>query len=155
MKKILMILFILLTLVACNKQEEEKRFPLLNVISFEELDVLIEEGYTGVIYFGWVDHCGDSHNIQDNYFEGKLKENPEWMDKIYVVNLDLEIPEALSNKDLRLPMTEKYNVQYSPTLIYYVNGEIDLLVEWTPLTGDSKTAIAVEVLEAFFVDAGF
>ena len=158
MKKIFLLLVILLLFTSCTKPEqpvEEKLFPELKVISFEELDVLLEEGYTGVVYFGWVDNCGDSHNIQDNYFEAKLKENSEWMDKIYVVNLDLEIPDALVDKEQRVPMTEKYGVQFSPTLIYYVNGENLSFIEWTPISSDPDTAIPLEIIEEFFANIGY
>ena len=158
MKKFLLLFAFLVLFASCTKPvepEEEKLFPKIETISFEELDTLLEEEYTGVVYFGWVDNCGDSQNIQDNYFEGKLKENPEWINKIYVVNLDLEIPDALVDKALREPMTEKYGVQYSPTLIYYVDGEIVFLIEWTPVTSDPETAIPLDIIEEFFTNAGY
>jgi hypothetical protein len=158
MKKIFLLFAFLLLFTSCTKPVkpvEEKLFPELKVVSFEELDGLLEEGYTGVVYFGWVDNCGDSQNIQNNYFETKLKENPEWMDKIYVVNLDLEIPDALVDKEQRAPMTEKYGVQYSPTLIYYVDGEIVSYIEWTPVTSDPETAIPLDIIEEFFTNIGY
>ena len=158
MKKILVVFVALFILVGCkpNKPiEEVSLFSKLQVITFEELDVLLENGLNAVVYYGWIENCGDSQNFQNNYLEEKLKENPEWIDKIYVVNLDIEIPEALGDKELRTPMFEKYGVLYSPTLIYYIDSENVALIEWTPLTGDPDTAIPVDVINEFFANAGY
>lgn len=156
MKKIVMVAFLGLAFVlgGCsgntNNDKDVTKIEDFNIISFAKLDELIAKKETMVIYFGWVENCGDSHAFQDNYLLPHADENDAYK-KIYVVDLDQEIPDALSvDRTLREPMTEKYGVEFSPTLIYYVNGEIDTLLEWTPATSDKKTGILASELDVFF-----
>lgn len=153
MKKILVILAILFVAFGCQKTTDDKElvnFNKLEKINFEKLDEYLAEGYTGIMYYGWIVNCGDSLNFQNNYLEERLETDSTLKDNLIVVNLELDIPDALVNKDLRAPMTEKYDVRYSPTIVYYKDGVVVEKLEWTALTSDPKTAIAKDVLDEFF-----
>ena len=156
MKKLILLSLVLVTLFAgCQKKEDEASlFAELEEITFEQLDQKLENKETMIVYFGWVDQCEDSQNIQNNYFQEALKNHPEWKEQILVVNLDNELPEGLKDHDARAPMAESYNVSYSPTIIYYENGEIISKIEWTPLTSDPTTAIPKDLIDQFFTEIG-
>ena len=157
MKRTIGIILILLILVGCVQTPKTNQisFDDLKRISFSDLDGMIEEKNSGMIYFGWVEGCGDAVHIQNNFFNQMLKTNPQWKDLIYVVDLDVELPNGLSDKEARQPMIDAYSVMYSPTLIMLDKGEIIDKIEWTPLTSDKETAIPKEAIEAFFTKHGF
>lgn len=160
-KKILLIgSLILILAVACSKttdnttssdqKKELVNFKKLTKLTFEEYDKYLSDKKSGLVYFGWIDHCGDSNNFQENYLESLLAKKPELFDKLVVVNMDASAPEALKNKELRKPIFEKYNVQYSPTLLRIKDGQIVEKLEWTLKNNDPKTAIDEQLLNKFF-----
>lgn len=154
-------LVMVLLLVGCSTVNSDSKVPVVEEwdkfpeITFVDLNDKITKKESFVAYFGWVDVCPDSANIQKNYFDVYGDKYPEWLNAnsgvaIYTVNLDNEISVALRIKDFRKPMTDLYGVKYGPTLIAYKNGERVALVEWTPVTSDPKTAIPESELDAFF-----
>ncbi|MEG0265623.1 MAG: thioredoxin family protein [Erysipelotrichaceae bacterium] len=151
MRKILVGLLCCLLCTGCFGESAD--VSDLKQISFKELDKKILNKEDMVVYFGWTENCGDSKNFQDNYLKEKIN-NEKSFKKLLVVDLDKEAPKALSNRKLRTPIKEKYNVMYSPTLVYYENGEIKKLLEWTPATTDKDTGILRSNLDAFFKEAG-
>ena len=167
MKKIISAFFILIILVSCQNQQPVENKPEQEVVvatplvdalkrlSLEEVDQFLSEKESGILYFGWVTNCGDSRNFQENYLEQYLKDNPAMKDKIFVVDLDIELPDALIEKDKRQPLTDKYDVAYSPTLLDVKEGVTVNKVEWQLKTSDPETAIPREVLDSFFSDSGF
>lgn len=157
MKRMIVLILMLLILVGCVQAPGTNQisFDDLERISFSDLDQMIEQKKSGLVYFGWVEGCGDAVNIQNNFFNPMFKSNPQWKDQIYVVDLDVELPEGLTDKDARQPMIDAYQVMYSPTLIMLSQGEIIDKIEWTPLTSDKDTAIPRSVIEAFLTKHGF
>lgn len=165
LKKILILFMTILVLIGCSTQKEEKpevrvpkaleKFDSLQHLTFEEVDELLTDKKSGILYFGWIVRCGDSLNFQENYLEEKLNNNPELKNNIFVVNLETENPDGLMNKDLRLPMQEKYGVGYSPTILLVKEGVVTLKSEWQVKTSDPITAIPKTELDAFFTEAGY
>lgn len=165
MKKWFVVFLISLLLIGCKstqKEQEEKEvrketpmFESLNKLSFEEVDQFLADKKSGILYFGWIENCGDSVNFQENYLEDLLTQQPDLKEKIFVVNLDQEAPDALVDKELRKPMTEKYDVAYSPTLLSVVEGKTVEKIEWELKTSDPETAIAREELDKFFNNTGY
>lgn len=157
MKRMTLMILMLLILAGCvqTPTTNEISFDDLERISFSDLDQMIEQKKSGLVYFGWVEGCGDAVNIQNNFFNPMFKSNPQWKDQMYVVDLDVELPEGLTDKDARQPMIDAYQVMYSPTLIMLENGMIIDKIEWTPLTSDKETAIPRSVIEAFLTKHGF
>ena len=156
MKKVFVIL-ILVALWGCSASpvSARKQFDDLQRISFDELDEMLKNKVTGIFYFGWVEGCGDATNIQNNYFEKRLSDQPMLKDIIYVIDLDEHLPAGLSDKDARQPMIDAYDVSYSPTLIWVVDGVTVSKIEWTPLTSDPVTGISADVIDAFLGEAGY
>lgn len=156
MKKFFVIL-ILFALWGCSASpiSAQKQFDDLQRISFEELDEMLENKVTGIFYFGWVEGCGDATNIQNNYFEKRLSDQPLLKDVMYVIDLDTHLPAGLSDKDARQPMMDAYDVAYSPTLLWIVDGVTINKIEWTPLTSDSVTGISADVIDEFLAQAGY
>ncbi|MDR1794512.1 MAG: hypothetical protein LBR25_03885 [Erysipelotrichaceae bacterium] len=156
MRKIAMLLIVLLLLTSCKSTKKNgEAFAKLTVISLAQLDEKLANGDSFIAYFGWVKNCGDSLNIQNNYFEDVLNNHSELYDVIYVIDLDIELPEALADHDLRQPLTDAYTVAYSPTLLEIRDGEIINKIEWTPVTSDPDTGIAKSVIDDFFAQAGY
>lgn len=154
LKKILIVSAILLLVVACGSNKEESKelpnFNKLTKMNFEEYDKFLNDKKSSIVYFGWINNCGDSQNFQNNYLEPLLAKQPELLEKIVVVDMDASAPEALKNKELRKPILEKYKVQYSPTLLRVKDGVIIEKLEWTVKTNDPKTAIDEQLLNKFF-----
>ncbi len=161
LKKILLIGGLVLILaVACSKttnnttssdqKKELVNFNKLTKLTFQDYDKFLADKKSGLVYFGWIDKCGDSLNFQENYLEQLLSKKPELLEQLIVVNMDASAPEALKNKELRKPILEKYNVQYSPTLLRIKDGQIDEKLEWTLKNNDPKTAIDEQLLNQFF-----
>lgn len=154
LKKILIVSAILLLVVACGSNKEVTKelpnFNKLRKMTFEEYDKFLSDKKTAIVYFGWINNCGDSHNFQENYLEPLLTKQPELLEKIVIVDMDASAPEALKNKELRKPILEKYKVQYSPTLLRVKDGQIIEKLEWTVKTNDPKTAIDEQLLNKFF-----
>lgn len=151
MRKILVFGMILFMMCGC---QNKIAFEELKTLSFNELDHKLEQEETMVVYFGWTKNCGDSIHFQENYLSKHLTEDSPFL-KLYVVDLDEELPKALSDKEKRKPMFQKYGVQYSPTLVYYENGEIVKLLEWTPESTDKETGILSSRLDRFFKEVGY
>ncbi|MGL5978196.1 MAG: thioredoxin family protein [Erysipelotrichaceae bacterium] len=149
MKKLGIVLILLVGLVGCNKQPAQMEMDDFTHLSFAQLQEKIDAKETMVVYFGWVTLCGDAINFQNNYLLPETAKNSS-MASIYVVDLDVELPEGLQDKTLREGMKAQFGVQYSPTLIAYENGEVQSLLEWTPATTDATYAIPKTALDAFF-----
>ncbi|MDP2813223.1 MAG: hypothetical protein Q8N92_02125, partial [Erysipelotrichaceae bacterium] len=100
MKRMIVLILMLLILVGCVQTPGTNQisFDDLERISFSDLDQMIEQKKSGLVYFGWVEGCGDAVNIQNNFFNPMFKSNPQWKDQIYVVDLDVELPEGLTDK---------------------------------------------------------
>lgn len=164
-KKIVLVLMTSLILVGCNtptEKEPEVRVPKalaefdkLQHLTFEEVDKFYKEKKSGILYFGWIVRCGDSMNFQENYLENKLVNNQELKNNIYVVNLEVENPDGLMNKELRKTMDEKYGVGYSPTILLIKDGVVTMKSEWQVKTSDPITAMPKTELDAFFTAAGY
>lgn len=165
MKKLLSLVLVVLMLVGCAvnfKKEETEKAPKefvelkkLSRLDEAQLDQFMADKKTGVVYFGWIDNCGDSLLFQENYFEQFLKDHPDLIDgHIFLFNLDEIAPEALQDKTKRKPFTDKYTVAFSPTLIFVKDGEIVDKVEWTLKTANPFTAIPKEDLDTFFANTG-
>lgn len=168
MKKILFLVGLVL-LVGCSnetaqpepEQEPERvaiETPNIDAIprlTLSEVDEFLEQEQSGILYFGWITNCGDSLNFQENYLEGYLQEHPELKDNFYIVDLDDQAPDALMDKSLREPLTQAYDVSYSPTLLTIQEGETVDKIEWTLKNSDPKTAIPSEDLDIFFDQSGF
>lgn len=165
MKKIVLSLVILIVLASCNTQPQEEvveqeivetpNVDKLTVLSLEEYEQFLSDKRSGIVYFGWVTNCGDSRNFQENYLEQLLSDNPELSKDFYIVDLDKEAPEALIDKTLREPLKEKYNVEFSPTLLTIKDGEQVDKIEWTLKHSDPETAIARDDLDTFFSNSGY
>lgn len=123
-------------------------------LTFAQLDEKLENNETMLVYFGWTQNCGDSINFQDHYLLKYVNDEPKLKD-IYIVDLDIENPEGLDDKDKRADMNEKYGVLYSPTLIYYNEGKVMELLSWTPATTDKDTGIMQSSLDTFFMKYGY
>lgn len=154
MKKLILLVGVLIIMTGCQQATDSpKATPNvdgLKRLSLTEVDTFLENKESGILYFGWVTNCGDSVNFQENYLEDYLKSNPDMKDSIYVVDLDDELPDALIDKKLRAPLTEKYDVSFSPTLLRVEDGKTIDKVEWTLKTADPETAIARFDLDNFF-----
>lgn len=155
MKKIILAVLLVVGISGCTKSEESTNYiASLSHLTFEELDEKIALHEEFVVYFGWVEGCGDATNFQDNYVAEQAKEYPAFND-IYVVDLDIELPEGLLDKTKRQPMEEAYGARYSPTVIHYVGGEVEHFIEWTPATTDATYGMFKADLDAFFTEIGY
>ncbi|MGL5540544.1 MAG: hypothetical protein ACRDBX_02790 [Erysipelotrichaceae bacterium] len=160
MKKLLLGCALLLVLVGCSKaptdepNEPTAAFDELTRISFAELESKIANKESMVVYFGWVENCGDAVNFQNNYLIPALEEN-ERFKALYVVDLDVENPEGLNDKTKRESMKAQFGVHYSPTFIQYEEGEVEEFLEWTPLTTDATYALPKADLDQFFHEVGY
>lgn len=156
MKKLSVVICLMfLILTGCSLKDEEtlkmEEFPHLTLT---ELDQKIADKESMVVYFGWTQNCGDSQNFQNNYLLKEAINHPK-LKEIYVVDLDEELPEALEDKEKREPLFEKYEVQYSPTIVSYQEGLIAKLLSWTPATTDKNTGILKSDLDEFFTETGY
>ena len=154
MKKYLYAFLVCLFLVAGCEQKQTATIEDFPHLSFAELDEKIANKETMLVYFGWTENCGDSRNFQDHYLLKYLEEEPK-LKEIFVVNLDVENPEGLDDKEKRADMNEKYGVLYSPTLIYYKEGKAIELLSWTPATTDKDTGIMQTSLDSFLLKYGY
>jgi hypothetical protein len=155
MSKILLVSLLLFIGIAACSVKQTNPFDSLKRVTFLQLDEMIANHDTVVVYFGWTKNCGDARNIQNNYFKEALTANPEWKTKIVVVDLDNEIPAALTNIPFRKPMSDLYGVKHSPTLVYYVSGVKTKMIEWTPTTADSTYGIPLPQIVDFFTSIGY
>lgn len=165
MKKLLGLLVVALALVGCTTNEEPEEVEEVVVetphvdavpqMNLEEYEAYLADGNSGIVYFGWITRCGDSTNFQENYLEQLLIDHPELDGNFYIVDLDNEAPDALIDKELREPLKEKYNVEFSPTLLLIEDGQIADKIEWTLKESDAETAIARDILDGFFNDSGY
>lgn len=151
---LLVSLLLFVGIAGCNVKQTNP-FDSLKRVTFLELDSMITKGDTMVVYFGWTKNCGDALNIQKNYFREALAANPDWKTKIFVVDLDSEIPAALDNIAFRKPMSDLYGVQHSPTLVYYSAGVKTKMIEWTPINADSTYGIPLPLITDFFTSTGY
>lgn len=148
MKKYLyIILSCMLLMSGCAKKMSIEEFPHL---TFAQLDEKIANDETMIVYFGWTQNCGDSLNFQDNYLV-KYASDDNKLKEVYIVDLDVENPEGLDDKEKRADMNDKYDVMYSPTLISYEKGMPVELISWTPATTDKDTGIMQSSLDNFFM----
>lgn len=154
MKKILVVLLVLL-LAACSTPATRETFDGLERLSFEEYQAFLDEEKSGVIYFGWTDRCPDSKMIQENYLYELVSKEEGVRSNMYVVDLDVVAPDSLTDKDLRQPMMDQFGVQYGPTLLNVVDGQLVDKIEWTPLTADDETAIPKDTIDTFFAESGY
>ena len=155
MKKILLIMLLLLVSSCGSSAVSSETFDSLERLSFNELQTFIDEGQSGLIYFGWTEKCPDSTLMQKNYLYELVANEEGIRNNMWVVDLDVESPDSLMDKDLREPMTEQFGVKYGPTVLLIEDGEIVDMIEWTPLSADDKTAIPLETIEAFFENSGY
>jgi len=141
---------------------EETKFSELPVITMDELEEKIDNGDDIIAYFSFVNKCGDSLLFQANSFN-KYLEDPDIFNKIYVINLDIEAPEALRNRELRTPIAQRFQIDtwtedptvnpmqlFSPQLVHYNGGEIVDLVSWTPGNLDPEYGINRDLTDRFF-----
>lgn len=65
MKRMIVLILMLLILVGCVQTPGTNQisFDDLERISFSDLDQMIEQKKSGLVYFGWVEGCGDAVNI--------------------------------------------------------------------------------------------
>ncbi len=144
------------------EQLKDTKFATLPVVTLDEAYQKIEDGEDIVVYFGWVEMCGDALNFQVNSFDDYLA-NEEIFNKIVVVNLDKEAPDALKDHELRKPIAKRFQIDQwtkdesvnpmelkSPQLVHYQNGKIVDLVSWTPLNTDAEFGIIKEQSDKFF-----
>lgn len=155
MKKILLIMLLLLVSGCGSSAVSSETFDSLQRLSFNELQTFIDEGQSGLIYFGWTEKCTDSTLMQKNYLYELVANEEGIRNNMWVVDLDVESPDSLMDKDLREPMTEQFGVKYGPTVLLIEDGEIVDMIEWTPLSADDKTAIPLETIETFFENSGY
>lgn len=155
MKKILLIMLLLLVSGCGSSAVSSETFDSLQRLSFNELQTFIDEGQSGLIYFGWTEKCPDSTLMQENYLYELVANEEGVRNNMWVVDLDVESPDSLMDKDLREPMTEQFGVKYGPTVLLIEDGEIVDMIEWTPLSADDKTAIPLETIETFFENSGY
>lgn len=155
MKKILLIMLLLLVSSCGSSAVSSETFDSLERLSFNELQTFIDEGQSGLIYFGWTEKCPDSTLMQENYLYELVANEEGVRNNMWVVDLDVESPDSLMDKDLREPMTEQFGVKYGPTVLLIEDGEIVDMIEWTPLSADDKTAIPLETIETFFENSGY
>ncbi|NLC05472.1 MAG: thioredoxin family protein [Erysipelothrix sp.] len=155
MKKILLIMLLLLVSSCGSSAVSSETFDSLERLSFNELQTFIDEGQSGLIYFGWTEKCPDSTLMQKNYLYELVANEEGVRNNMWVVDLDVESPDSLMDKDLREPMTEQFGVKYGPTVLLIEDGEIVDMIEWTPLSADDKTAIPLETIETFFENSGY
>lgn len=157
MKKIIagLLLVIGISVSGCSKKEDALEFvSQFDQLSFAQLNEKIDAKDDFVAFFGWVEGCGDTVNFEENYWKPMLKDYPKFAD-MYVVNLDVELPDGLLNKEMRQPMIDAYGVRYAPTFIQYVDGEVVNMLEWTPETTDSTYGIFKTDLDTFFKEIGY
>ncbi len=156
MKKVTMIVLCCLSfLIGCKRQESSAyTMDIFKHITLAELDEKIVNHEDMVVYFGWTKNCLDSVNFQNNYLLKKVDESSKFKD-ILVVDLDTELPSGLLDKDARAPLIEKYDVEFSPTIVFYKGGKLYKLLAWTPATTDKLTGILQADLDAFFKEIGF
>lgn len=155
MKKLILAALLVVGMSGCTKNEEQTNFmATLPHLTFEELDEKIASTDEFVVYFGWVEGCGDATNFQDNYVAVMAEDYPTF-NEMYVVDLDVELPEGLLDKTKRQPMEEAYGARYSPTVIHYVDGEVVHFLEWTPATTDATYGIFKSDLDTFFTEIGY
>lgn len=144
------------------EQLADTKFSTLPQITMDEAEEKINKNQDIIIYFGWVETCGDALNFQVNSFDDYLQDDAVFKN-IYVVNLDKEAPDALSDQELRKPIANRFQIDQwtkdetispmelkSPQLVHYQNGEIVDLVSWTPLNTDAKFGILKEKTDLFF-----
>lgn len=152
-KLIVCLLLFSVGLVACGTGNKKSDLSSLEHLTFDQLDEKLAANESFVVYFGWTENCGDSEQFQKGYLEKKIQTDDEFK-KIYVVDLDKELPDGLSNKDARKPMKDKYDVYASPTMVQYVDGKMGKKIEWTTLNSSDKTGILESELDAYFTEIG-
>lgn len=155
MKKRTFIVLLLISSVlgACRTTNKQSKLDSLQQLTFEELDKKVDNKDSFVAYFGWTTNCGDSIQFQTGYLEDKISTIDSFKD-IYVVDLDKELPSALMNKEERIPMSDKYDVSSSPTVVAYKDGKLFKKIEWTALNSSDKTGILESELDTFFKEVG-
>lgn len=156
MKKVAMVVLCCIFFLAGCKQQKTSAYTMdtLQHLTFAQLDEKIANQEDMVVYFGWAKNCLDSVNFQDNYLLPKLEVNEKFKE-IFVVDLDAELPDGLLNKEARAPLIEKYDVEFSPTIVSYKGGKLHQLLAWTPATTDKLTGILEADLDVFFQSIGF
>lgn len=155
MSRILLVALLLFIGISGCSVKQTNPFDSLQRVTFLKLDEMIANRDTMVVYFGWTKNCGDARNIQKNYLKEALTANPDWKTKIFVVDLDSEIPAALTNIPFRKPMIDLYGVKHSPTIVYYAAGVKTKMIEWTPITADATYAIPLPQIIEFFTSIGY
>lgn len=141
-----------------------KTKELMNVqqLTFKELDQKIKSKQPLIVYFGWLENCGDSRLFELNSFDTYLRSDTI-KDNIVMVNLDKEAPKALFDKDLRAPIAHRFLIDtwtkdetqnpmklQAPQIAYYKDGKLVNLLSWTPLNADYKYGIKPDLSNKFF-----
>ncbi len=84
-----------------------------------------EENEVVYIYVGRP-NCGDSDDFEEYFIDMMDKNN---IDNLYFFNIQDIVKD---NEDYKKILKKEFDVQYTPTLAKYVNGNLVLKSEWTP-----------------------
>ncbi len=159
MKKIVIafsILALTITGLFFFNQQSAKKLTMddYQYLTFDELEEKIDSGEEFVTMYGWVEGCGDTVNFDENYLIPKSIEHEQFLNT-YIIDLDIELPEGLIDKEKREPMKERFGVFYGPTLVHYNNGEIVTFLEWTPAITDDTYGMMPSSIDHFFKQVGW
>lgn len=124
--------------------ELEKSYPeiydILNSVTYDSFDKLIQEDKEVYVYIGRPS-CGDCQDFEPELIQ--IIEKYEKKQQIVYFNVHSI---RQNEKEWEL-FKEKYNVQYTPTIAKFKQGELVDKVEWTPEEG-----ICVEDVESWILE---
>lgn len=143
---------------------KNKEFIKLPHLTFPQLDKKIKSKDPVIVYFGWLENCGDSRLFEMNSFDTYLRADIIKKNMVYV-NLDQEAPKALLDKNLREPIAHRFLIDtwtkdetqspmklQAPQIAYYRDGKLVNLLSWTPLNADYNYGIKPDISNKFFTD---
>lgn len=128
-------------------------FDFLVRLSLDDVMQRIDKKENLFLYLGWTENSSECIKVQEKYLE-RFIEYYQWNGLISVVDLDVELPEALHDRELREQLTEMFGIRYAPAFVMIKFGKIESYIEWTPDTNDLDTGMDFELLDEWFRSVG-
>lgn len=158
MKKlwILCLLLGMLTWAGCAKDTDQPvssttpSFDFLQRVSLDDLRHRVSKKEPMFVYFCWTKQANECVKLQENYLEPNI-EYYRWNGLITVVDLDVELPEALEDKSKRSVLTQDFGLRYAPAFVFFYEGSVASMIEWSPENNDVNTGIPVDQLTEWMI----
>ena len=124
-----------------HKENFSKISKDLKTMKMEDFKEKVKNKESFYVYVGRP-NCGDSKIFEAWFIPKYLKGNDKIKEKIYY----MDIKKLVADKANWEIFKKEYNIKYTPTLVYYENGEIKDIIEWTAKT-DFPESMVVEGLK--------